>query len=170
MELLRLWNEVHISTLLCLCYHGIPRSQPITLLRHFEFFILIIFCVPSATWKLVQVAGYSAVKPFRREWYLFKQKRYIAKQKRYIMKRKWYITTLEWCIAKWKRYIAGRKRHLSKRHGHDISPRNKSIALKISFKYCNISLNIADVLRYSSIIVCITFAQYCIWSNYLWWL
>ena len=46
----------------CLCYHGVPRSQPITLLRHFEFFILInLRTAKPATWKLVQVAGYSAV-------------------------------------------------------------------------------------------------------------
>ena len=49
IELLRLWRlKNEECTILCLCYHGVPRSQPITLLRHFEFFILIIVCVPRS--------------------------------------------------------------------------------------------------------------------------
>ena len=36
-----------------LCYHHVPHSQPITLLRHFEFIILIIFRVPRSRLRVI---------------------------------------------------------------------------------------------------------------------
>ena len=49
MELLRLWRlKNEECSILGLCYHRVPRSQPITLLHQFEFIILIIFCVPCS--------------------------------------------------------------------------------------------------------------------------
>ena len=49
MELLRLWRlKNEECSILGLCYHRVPRRQPITLLHQFEFIILIIFCVPCS--------------------------------------------------------------------------------------------------------------------------